>query len=333
MRTPDISFILAGLLLCLSWNGPAPLAAETSAPPASRIQSATERVVVPVMVFSGPDDFLTGLRREDFQLFVDRKEIKDFQFLHNLDLPVQATVVFDHSSSQLMSRLGWIKAFIHGLIHDFNYEDLFSLATFGYQYAVLQAPTTDRYQISELLTNLHPRMFASERSIWEYFKRDVRTLSQTLDEGGPPPNKTAIALDHSLSELSRSELPKKILILISDGDENLSGITMDHVRPWGIPVYAVYFPGSGIGARSLLRRGEILEKLTSESGGKLFQISSVIEPEPIGRKIAFLVRNQYLISFEPGSELSRAKTHPLKVSVRRPEVRIDFRKSFRFTHE
>ena len=333
MPLREAKYILAGLMIShlLAWS--MARADETPAPAPTRIQSATERVVVPVMVFSGPDDYLEGLKREDFQLFVGRKEVVEFQLLHNVDLPVQATVVFDHSSRQLISRFGWIKAFIHGLIHDFNYEDVFSLATFGYQYAVVQPPTDDRYEISETLNNLHPRMFASERSIWEYFKRDVRSMSRELGQGGAPPNKTAIALDHSLSDLSRSESPKRILILISDGDENLSKITLDHVRHWGIPIYAVYFPGSGIGERSLFRRGENLEKLAAETGGKVFNVSSVIEPEPIGRRIAYLVRNQYLISFEPGADLSRTKTHPLKVAVRQPETRIDFRKSFRFSHE
>jgi VWFA-related protein len=299
--------------------------------PVEKIKSESIRVTVPITVESAGDESVIGLKREDFRLYVDDVEVKEFQFLHNADLPVSMGVVFDHSSHVVMSHFSWMKLVVRGLIHEFNPEDEFFLATYGYEYAEVQPTTSDRIAIMETLQNLHPYMFGSRESFWSFFKTSVRDWSKQLKSD--PPNKTAIALDRSLYSLNLSEHPKKILLLLSDGDENLSNVTLNHIQHYGIPCYFIYFKGTGVGERSLFRRGAILETISRETGGRILTDDGTTDPSVIGQRIAAWVRNQYLIGFEPSPDLARDKTHTIRIEVKLPAAQLYYRKSFRFMKE
>jgi VWFA-related protein len=299
--------------------------------PPDKIKAESIRVVVPISVQFEDAEPVAGLKREDFTLAVDKAPVSDFQLLHNADIPVFMGVVFDHSSQAVIGHFGWMKEMIRGLIHQFSPEDRFFLATYGYDYVSVQSPTSDRIEIMETLNNMYPQMFSTRASFWDYFKTGPQDLTKKLKSD--PPNKTAIALDRSLHSLEQAENPKKVLLIFSDGDENLSDITLHHVQRYGYPCYFIYFNGSGFGQRSLFRRGEMLKTVARETGGGVITPSQTDDPSVVGRKISEWVRNQYLISFEPSAKLDRDKTHGLVVTVNRPTAKLYYRKSFRFVKE
>ncbi len=316
-------------LILLGFLGVAP---RSQAPVSGRsvLKAESVRVVVPVTVTHPGGEMIPGLRRENFRLFVHDVEITQFQFLHNTDLPAVIGYVFDHSSRAVMSRFSWNKQVIQALIHQFGFEDVFFLGTYGTRYAEVQKPTSDRLEILETLSNLHPYMFASEESFWSFFKKDIRDYSK---RSGAPVNKTAIALDHALYSLADYNLPKKALVLVSDGDENLSDITLNHVQRYGVPIYSLYFTGSGVGGQSLFKRGSILRTVSRETGGAVFEQLESSDPADVGRRISMVIRNQYLISFEPAGSLNRTKTHPIRLVLDQAGANLVYRKSFRFVKE
>lgn len=299
--------------------------------PSSKIQTESVRVIVPISVQADNAEPIAGLKKEDFTLLVDKVRVGDFQFLHNADIPVFMGVVFDHSSSAVVGHFGWMKEMIRGLIHEFSPEDRFFLATYGYSYVDLQPPTSDRIEIMETLNNLYPQMFSSKTSFWEFFKTGPQDLTKKLKSD--PPNKTAIALDRALNALLQTDNPKKVLLVFSDGDENLSNITLHHVQRYGYPCYFIYFKGSGFGQRSLFRRGEMLKTVARETGGGVISPEKSDDPSVVGRKISEWIRNQYLIGFEPTTDLDRGITHAITVTVDRPATKLFYRKSFRFVKE
>ncbi len=319
------------LILCLQLGIQGDLRSENSRSSSGKIQTESIRVVVPISVQAENAEAVAGLKKEDFALFVDKVPVKDFQFLHNADIPVFMGVVFDHSSSAVIGHFGWMKEMIRGLIHEFSPEDRFFLATYGYSYVNLQAPTSDRIEIMETLNNLYPQMFSTRASFWDFFKTGPQDLTKKVKSD--PPNKTAIALDRSLQTLEQAENPKKILLVFSDGDENLSNITLHHVQRYGYPSYFIYFKGSGFGQRSLFRRGEMLKTVARETGGGVITPAKTDDPSVVGRTISEWIRNQYLIGFEPSLELAKDKTHTILVTVDRPDTQLYYRKSFRFVKE
>jgi len=322
-RHINIALILLGLLATA-------IRPQEPAAGSSVVKAESVRVVVPVTVTATDGEMITGLRKENFRLYVRNAEITRFQFLHNTDLPLVIGYVFDHSSRSVMNRFSWNKQVVQSLIHQFGFEDVFFLGTYGTQYAEVQKPTSDRLEILATLSNLHPYMFSSQESIWSFFTKDIRDYSKRK---GAPVNKTAIALDHALYSLAGYDLPKKALILVSDGDENLSDITLNHVQRYGVPVYALYFSGSGIGGQSLFKRGQILRTVSQETGGCVFENLEDADPHEIGRRLSLVIRNQYLISFEPSEHLNRTKTHPIRIVLDRADANVVYRKSFRFVKE
>lgn len=324
--------IVSGLLvLCLQLGIQDGLRCQQAQTPTGKIQTESIRVVVPISVQTENAEPVAGLKKEDFALFVDKAPVGEFQFLHNADIPVFMGVVFDHSSSAVIGHFGWMKDLIRGLIHEFSPEDRFFLATYGYNYVNLQPPTSDRIEIMETLNNLYPQMFSTKTSFWEFFKTGPQDLTKKLKSD--PPNKTAIALDRALHALEQTDNPKKVLLVFSDGDENLSKITLHHVQRYGYPCYFIYFKGSGFGQRSLFRRGEMLKTIARETGGGVISPAKSDDPSVVGRTISEWIRNQYLIGFEPSSNLDRDKTHAIVVTVDRPATQLYYRKSFRFVKE
>jgi len=294
------------------------------------IRTEIQRVVVPVSVFTLGGETVGELTRDDFKLFVDECEIEEFQLLYDVQMPTVITVVFDHSSSSVQKNWSWTKSFIRELIHHLTTEDVFSLATYGWKYDRICGPTSDRIEIMERLDNLYPELFFKKSSFWDFLKRDVRDMGK---QEQLPGNKTAIALDLSLTDMLRQPHPKKYLILISDGDENLSKITLNHVQSYGIPIYSIFFSGSGFGRHSLFRRGSLLRTISEETGGVVFKKTKTMDPASVAGETARMIRNHYLLSFSPSDELNRNKTHSIRVVLNRSNVRTNFRRSFRFSKE
>ena len=83
----------------------------------SVLKAESVRVVVPVTVTGADGEMISGLRKENFRLYVRDAEVTQFQFLHNTDLPIVIGYVFDHSSRLVMNRFSWNKQVVQSLIH------------------------------------------------------------------------------------------------------------------------------------------------------------------------------------------------------------------------
>lgn len=312
-----------------------------AAPPAQPsdnrpIRAQTTQVVVPVSIAGGSSLPAKALERDDLRLFVDGRPIAAFQFLRGSETAAVTGVALDASSRAVMNEFAWIRRFVEGIIHQFSRQDYFFLAAFGKTYTLLQPPSSDRVEILDTLSNLSPEVLRGGTGWAEYFKKYLRTDIRDYSKqagGGIPINKTAIAVDTALHQLWTHPLPKKSLILVTDGDENLAKTTLRHVQRYGIPIYALYAAGSGFGSNTLFRRGQMVKQLADESGGAVINLEPDLDPDATGRAIAGIIHRQYLLSFVPPPELRPDKTHAIRVETNLPGVTVTYRKSFRFTKE
>lgn len=300
-------------------------------PPAPPIRAEAERVVVPVTVTGADGKVVRGLRQADFKLYVDGKEVRDFLFLDDQDAPATVGVLIDRSSVAVGRQIPWVRNFLEGFFHRTDRKDSLFLATYGLEWEVIVPATSDRSTLMGAIYNLDPVMFRDAKTKWAGKPGETRSYSPF--NRGFPPNKTAIALDRALYELARAQTPRKAILLVSDGDENLSKVTLNHIQYFGVPVYTLYAEGSGFGERSLFRRGAMVKRLSLESGGARVTTGEGDNPVDAGKGIADLVRNQYLISFVPDESLKRSKTHTVLVRHSREDLTLSYRRSFRFVRE
>ena len=327
-RWPAVAAVAAAALLTV-W-----LRAQNkveSAPPPAPIRAAAERVVVPVTVFS-PGNVDTGtLEKKDLRLLVDGKEVSDFSLMSDRAAPAAVGILIDASSTSVGRQLPWVRKFLEGFFHHTDQKDSIFIAAYGLHWDVLAPPTADRTALLDCIFNMDAGLMKNAKtkwagppdSIWQHvpFKR------------GFPANKTAIALDSAYYELAQLTPPRKAIVLVSDGDENLSNITLDHIRFFGSPIYTVYAGGAGIGERTLFRRGSMINKISSESGGAIVQVRSDADATAKGRSIADLVRNQHVISFVPPDSIKRSGTHSIRVESKVKGQLLTYRRSFRFTRD
>lgn len=321
------------LVVCPSLHAAEPVPAAPMSPDGARpavVRAETWRVVVPVSVFLPDEEAATGLAASDFRLRVDGREVKEFSFSSDSQAPFILMASWDASSKTVMRHLPWIRGVVEALAFGLSSDNQLGLSAYGAAYRVLLEPTGDRTALLERFRNLSEAVDPTATGFWSVKLESI--LGREMKRSAPP-NRTAIAMDHGLYDLAGRNLAKKALLLFSDGDENLSHITLRHVQRYGVPVFAVCFGNGKMGWRSFTRRGAILEKVAEESGGAVLDFHDGDDPAEVGRRIARLIQNQYLLSFRPAESLRDEKSHEVEVEVARPGTRLAYRRAFRYTRD
>ncbi len=324
---PPLGRRLLRAALALLWVGGGLLAAAgdiVPAPPAASIRTRTDTVVVPVNLRPAKGATLpAAFAQEDFRLFVDGQEVRDFSFLPEKDAPLLVGVVLDRQSGQVRRHVAWLRRFLEGLFYACGREDAFFVASCGSDYFVVQSATADRARLQELVFGLCPENILQTAETRE---QDGRVAGGLFGE--KVCNKIAIAVDKALADLRQGGARRKVLVVVTDGDENLSPITLRNIQHTGYPVFFVCFRGSGFGRDTLFRRGRQARRLSVESGGICTAFDGGMDPLEQARLLAGAAHSQVVLAFDPDPSLNREKAHEIRVECLRPGVLALHRRSF-----
>ncbi|HTV58213.1 MAG TPA: VWA domain-containing protein [Verrucomicrobiae bacterium] len=275
----------------------------TPAPPASpsqksshprELQTETELVLVPVTVTDPVGRIVTGLEQDNFRVFEDGVEQEIVRF-ESEDVPVSIGVIFDMSGSMAdkieKSRLAAVQFF-----RTSNPQDEFFLVNFNDRAQLVS-------QFTESIDDLQSRlMFTSAHG-----------MTALLD-----------GIYLGLSQMKGAHNTKKALLIISDGGDNHSRYTeMDirnFVRESDVQIYAIglYEPDGGPTQEERLGP-ELLNELTSMTGGRTFAAASVDDLADIATKISMELRNQYVIGYRPGDRKHDGRWRKIKIKLRPPK--------------
>jgi Ca-activated chloride channel homolog len=113
-------------------------------------------------------------------------------------------------------------------------------------------------------------------------------------------------------------LTKKVLLVITDGQDNMSQETLqDAIRRLqpkkGTTVYAI-----GLTDEGMTRTGrDALQNLATSTGGVAFFPQSLDEVDEITRSVARDIRSQYTLAFKPGS--GKTGYQALRVEAKGPD--------------
>ncbi|HWB85983.1 MAG TPA: VWA domain-containing protein [Bryobacteraceae bacterium] len=263
---------------------------------ASNIQVDVNLVLVPVVVTDHKDRLVTGLDKDYFKLFDDKIEQTITHFASE-DAPVSVVVVFDCSGS-MGSKLQQSRAAVAQFMKTANPEDQFGLVEFNNNAQVAVPLTQNSDEIQNRLT---------------FTQSKGRTA--LLD-----------AIYLSLDMMRHSQYARKALLIISDGGDNCSRYSMrdvrNRVREANVQIYSI-----GI-LEPLFDRGRspeelagpaLLEDVSQQSGGRLFEVSDLNELPAIAGKISMALRNQYIVGYTPDSTKRDGKYHKIQVKLARPK--------------
>jgi len=260
--------------------------------PGSFIRMNVDMVLVPVTVTDPMNRLVTGLEKDDFQVFENNSEQKIGNFACE-DAPVSIGIIFDLSGS-MTHKLVRAKESILQFIKTANPQDEFFVIGFN-----------DRPELIEDFTS----------SI-----DDIQARLATVRSG----RRTALldAIYYGVAKMRDAKHERKALLVVSDGGDNRSryteGEVRSKVRESDVQIYAMGIFDPYAPTVEERMGPQLLETVTDESGGRLFQVDDIDELSDIAEKISTELRNQYIIGYRP-TDLSRdGKWRKVKVKVNPP---------------
>jgi Ca-activated chloride channel homolog len=267
--------------------------ADTVRPHAATIRSKVDLVLVPVTVTDPANRLVTGLDKENFEVYEgkDRQELRNFS---SEDAPISLGVIFDMSGS-MASKIERAREAVIQFFKTANPQDEFFLITFA-----------DRPEETSDFT----------QSIDDLQGKLVFTV---------PKGRTALldAIYLGVSKMREAKYPKKALLIISDGGDNHSRYTEGEIKSlvkeadvmiYSIGIYDHYFQTEEE------RLGpQLLGDVSELSGGRAFTIDNPNDLGDVATKIGIELRNQYVLGYRPKNPGHDGKWHKIKVKLLPPK--------------
>ena len=207
------------------------------------------------------------------------------------DVPVAMGIIVDNSGSMRDKREKVNQAVLN-LIRASNPQDEIFVVNFGENPYLDQDFTSD---VNLLQAALH--------------KTSTRGTTALYD-----------AVVASSSHLSKdAHLEKKVLLVITDGQDNMSQETLQEAsrrlqQANGPTLYAVGLLGHGLTARGQ----EALQRLAEGTGGVAYFPETLDQVDSLTRTIAHDIRSQYLIAYRPHNQNGKPEYQSVQVEARAP---------------
>jgi Ca-activated chloride channel homolog len=256
-------------------------------------KATVDMVLVPVTITDPLNRFVTGLDRQNFNLFEgkDQQEIKTFS---SEDAPVSIGVIFDMSGS-MSSKIERAREAVMEFFKTANPQDEFFMIAFA-----------DKPQELADFTS----------SVDDLQGRLLYTM---------PKGRTALldAIYLGVSKMRQAKYPKKALLIISDGGDNHSRYTEGEIRSlvkeadiliYAIGIYDHFFPTQ----EERLGPG-LLSDVTELTGGRAFTIDNPNDLADVSTKIGIELRNQYILGYRPKNPTRDGKWRKIKVKILPPK--------------
>jgi VWFA-related protein len=275
---------------------PRPKPAEkTESSPTATLRVDSNLVLIPVTVTDPLNRFVTGLERENFKLFEDKKE-QEISAFSSEDAPLSIGVVFDCSGS-MGRKLEKSRLAVAQFFKTANPDDEFFLVQFNDSADMIQGFTRNLEEIQNRL------MFTQ------------------------PKGRTALldAIYLSLNEMKKAKNPRKAILVISDGGDNSSRYTENEIRnrvkEADVQMYGIgiYEPVAARGRTPEEAAGQgLLTELAEITGGRQYPVDNVNELPDIAAKIGVELRNQYVLGYSPKNQERDGRYRKVQVKLIQP---------------
>src|SRR6266567_1256160 len=260
---------------------------------APTMKSKVDLVLVPVTVTDPMNRLVTGLDKENFQVY-EGKEQQDLRHFSSEDAPISLGVIFDMSGS-MSSKIERAREAVKEFFKTANPQDEFFMIAFS-----------DK-----------PR----EISDFTQSVEDVEgKLLFTIPKG-----RTALldAIYLGISKMREAKSPKKALLIISDGGDNHSRYTEGEIKSLikeaDVMVYSIGLYDQFLPTEEERLGPALLNDISEISGGRAFTIDNPNDLADVATKIGIELRNQYVLGYRPRNPGHDGKWHKIKVKLLPPK--------------
>ncbi len=243
-----------------------------------KIRTAVNLVVLHVSVLNDRSAFVPGLKEENFRVFEDKVEQKLSVFKQE-DVPVSFGLVVDNSGS-MRDKRPQVNAAALTFVKTSNPQDEGFVVNFNDDYYL----DTEHDFTSDL--------------------QEMKTALERIDARGS----TALydALIGSLDHLRKGTRDKRVILVVTDGEDNASRHSLENAveqaQRSNAVIYAVgVFSDDDIkhNHRAMKKARSALSELASATGGLAFFPEDAGDTEAICTQIARDIRNQYTMAYYP----------------------------------
>ena len=260
--------------------------------PGSFIRMNVDMVLVPITVTDPLNRLVTGLEKEDFQIYENNGEQHIASFASE-DAPVSIGIIFDLSGS-MTSKLIRARESILQFIKTANPQDEFFVIGFNDRPELIEDFTSSVEEIQARLATVH----AAHRTA-------------LLD-----------AIYYGLAKMKDAHHERKALLVVSDGGDNRSryteGEVRAEVREADVEMYAIGIFDPYAATPEERTGPQLLNDLSEETGGRMFRVDDLAEMGDIAEKISTELRNQYVIGYRPKGLTYDGKWRKVKVKINPP---------------
>jgi VWFA-related protein len=236
---------------------------------------------------------VTDLLQTAFQVTENgvRQQIKTFK---REDVPVAMGLVIDNSGS-MIPRRAQVEAASLALVKASNPQDEVFVVNFNDE-AYLDMPAGMP------------------------FTHDLDVLQRALkriDSRGGTAMRDAIHM--SVDHLKMAHQDKKVIVVVTDGDDNYSAMTLEELvkssQQAGVLIYSI-----GLLAeeepKAAREAKKALETLADATGASAFFAKDVTDVDRLAQQVAQDIRNQYIIQYTPANQVMDGKFRAIKITVK-----------------
>ncbi|HWD97977.1 MAG TPA: VWA domain-containing protein [Bryobacteraceae bacterium] len=260
--------------------------------------SETRLVPLNVAVIDKSGHRITNLPQSAFTVFENGvpQQIKIFR---REDVPVSLGLIIDNSGSMREKRQG-VEAAALALVKDSNPQDEVFVVNF----------------------NDEAYLDTCQGGSSNCFTSDTKVMEQALtriDSRGGTAMRDAMRM--SIDELKKGKRDKKVLLVVTDGNDNASLISLENLvrsaQQNDILVYAIGLL-SEEDRKEAKKAKRALDLLVESTGGQAFYPKDVSEVDKIAHEVAHDIRNQYTIAYTPSNTALDGTYRTIKVAVKGP---------------
>ena len=256
------------------------------------MQVNVSMVLVNATVSDSLNRFVTGLEKENFEVYEDKIAQNIVQF-SSQDMPISIGIIFDTSGS-MTSKIDKARDACIQFMKLANPQDEFFLVGFSNRVSLQQDFTSKVEDIS---------------------KRVI------FDKAG---GQTALldAIYYGLDKVAHGHYPRKALLVISDGGDNHSRYTerdvKEYIKESDAQLFAIGIYNPYADAPEEKLGPSLLADLADITGGRSYTLNSVNDLEDIVNKIAIELRNEYVLGYVSTNEQHDGRWRKIRVKLNPP---------------
>jgi Ca-activated chloride channel homolog len=280
------------------------------------VKVASALVPIPVSVLDAHGRAVTNLRLEDFELKVDGKTVEIGELARS-ESPVRLAMLFDNSSSVSVAR-------------EFEKD---AAIRFFRRVIRPQKDMAALYSVSTITRLTLP------------FTSDISSITRAIELFPPPDGATALLEGIvQASEYLREVRGRRVIVIVSDGDDTKSDITFDEtlraVQIANAQVYVVKTTDFENFRRTGSRKGNAniqqlaaerrMGDITRQTGGAVYSPINEKELDDAFRQISAELSQQYILSYYPDNDTEkRGEFREITLTLRnRPGHTLRTRKGY-----